>query len=265
MAAHRYWAIEVTARVGAGNGVAIAEVEMRGSAGGADLCAGGTAGGSFTTYPPANAFDNNNGTHWYYGATGGLHTRLSYDFGAPVTVAEMMVRVPGAGAAQPGATYGPAHGRVVYSDDGTNWSIGTGVFYGYSLGNDDSIVFAASDAAPPGLVPTDAYVLLAFTPPARASIALPAAVPVRRWDWGGTGKIEGTVKIKGTPNYAVRRKVYLLRDRDMAVVDAQWSDPTTGAYSFVGFDPAEKYTVISYDYTHAFRAVIADNLTPEAM
>lgn len=266
MAAHRYWGVEVNSRAGSGNEVAIAEVEMRGSVGGADLCTGGTAGGVYhTTYVPANAFDDSDSTYWYYASTGGNYVRLSYDFGAPVSIAEVMVKVPGSGATHPGAAYGPAHGRVVYSDDGTTWRIGAGVFSGYGFGNGDSVVFAAGDAAPPGVVLPAPFVVAGSAPPAGSVAIVPPAAPVRMMDWGGRGKVEGTVKIKGTPNYAVRRRVYLLRDRDQAVVDAQWSDPATGAYSFVGFDPAERYTVISYDHTHAFRAVIADNLTPEAM
>ena len=78
-------------------------------------------------------------------------------------------------------------------------------------------------------------------------------------------KIEGTLKVKGTPDYAVRREVCLIRERDMVCVAAQWSDPITGAYSFVGYDPRERYTVVAYDYTNAFRAVVADNVIPEAM
>ena len=81
---------------------------------------------------------------------------------------------------------------------------------------------------------------------------------------GGQGVITGTVKIKGTPDYAVSRRVRLYRDRDGMLVGETWSDPTTGAYSFDGLDRSQKYTVLALDHTGNFRAVPADNLTPEA-
>lgn len=83
--------------------------------------------------------------------------------------------------------------------------------------------------------------------------------------WGGAGRVSGTTKVKGTPNYAVRRKVRLHRDVDGMLVREQWSNATSGAYSFDSIDATKKYTVITYDYEHNFRAVIADNITPDPM
>lgn len=83
--------------------------------------------------------------------------------------------------------------------------------------------------------------------------------------WGGRGRISGTTKVKGTPNYAVSRLVRLHRESDGMVVRAAWSDPVTGAYSFDYIDATQRYTVITYDYQHNFRAVVADNLTPDLM
>lgn len=82
---------------------------------------------------------------------------------------------------------------------------------------------------------------------------------------GGAGRVTGTVKTKGTPDYAVHRRVRLINERDGAVVRETWSDPVTGVYAFDYVDPAPTYTVLAYDHTHAFRAVVADNLTPGAM
>lgn len=81
---------------------------------------------------------------------------------------------------------------------------------------------------------------------------------------GGNGTIAGTVKVKGTPDYPVSRRVRLYRDRDGALVGEQWSDPVTGAYAFTGLDPTQRYTSLAIDHTQNFRAVVADNLTPEA-
>ena len=90
------------------------------------------------------------------------------------------------------------------------------------------------------------------------------AARVRDQYWGGRGRVYGTVKIKGTPDYAVARRVRLFRDRDAVCVGEVWSHPTTGAYEFTHVDETQQYTVISYDYLASFRAV-ADNLTPEIM
>lgn len=83
--------------------------------------------------------------------------------------------------------------------------------------------------------------------------------------FGGLGRISGTTKVKGTPNYAIRRKVRCHREADGLLVGEVWSDATTGAYTFNNIDASVKYTVIAYDYEHNYRAVIADNLTPDPM
>lgn len=89
---------------------------------------------------------------------------------------------------------------------------------------------------------------------------------VRDMYFGGNGFIAGTINEKGTPtNVPLRRRVRLLRDRDSLLVAETWSDKTTGAYRFDGIDQAERYTTVSYDYLHNYRAVIADNITPEIM
>lgn len=80
----------------------------------------------------------------------------------------------------------------------------------------------------------------------------------------GLGKVAGTVKVKqGTVNKPVRRRVRLVRESDGAVVRETWSDATTGAYSFEGLNTSYQYTVVSYDYAHDFRAVIADAIRAE--
>lgn len=82
---------------------------------------------------------------------------------------------------------------------------------------------------------------------------------------GGRGKITGTVKVDATPDIPVRKRVRLFRDNDARFVAETWSDATTGAYEFADIDATQRYSVVSYDSDHIFRAVIADNLTPEPM
>lgn len=89
------------------------------------------------------------------------------------------------------------------------------------------------------------------------------ALRVRRQEFWGYGLIYGTVKADGTPDYPVSRKVQLLREIDGRCIDETWSNSTTGYYEFRYIDPTLKYTVVAFDYTGSFLAVVADNITPE--
>ncbi|MBK9442594.1 MAG: LamG domain-containing protein [Comamonadaceae bacterium] len=90
-----------------------------------------------------------------------------------------------------------------------------------------------------------------------------AANTLNRGDLSGWGRITGTVKV--TPATPVARRVRLHRDVDGLLVDTVWSDPTTGAYQFDDINPDFAYTVLSYDHTEAFRAVVADRVLTEPM
>lgn len=81
----------------------------------------------------------------------------------------------------------------------------------------------------------------------------------------GVGRVKGTVATKGSPNQFVHRKVRLIRERDGMVIREMWSDAITGEYDFQWVDEAQTFTVVSYDHLRNYRAVIADNLTPELM
>lgn len=77
----------------------------------------------------------------------------------------------------------------------------------------------------------------------------------------GIGRVKGTVKVSGSPNVAVERKVRLIRDKDGLVLREMWSDKVSGEYDFRYIDEAQSFSVLSYDYQNNYRAVIADNLT----
>lgn len=80
---------------------------------------------------------------------------------------------------------------------------------------------------------------------------------------GGAGRIAGTVRNMGSPDFPVWRRVRLFALRDARLVRETWSDPVTGAYQFDYINPALKYTVVAYDHTGQYNAVVADNLAPE--
>ena len=123
---------------------------------------------------------------------------------------------------------------------------------------------------PANITPSTAesYTFAPYAPP--RSVHLPTVAPdpisgIRGGtEYGGRGRIVGTVKNKGAPSDTpVYRRVRLFKDRDGQCVAETWSDPVTGAYAFENINPAHKYTALSYDHTGQFRAVVADNLTPE--
>jgi len=82
--------------------------------------------------------------------------------------------------------------------------------------------------------------------------------------FGGPGVITGTVKEKGSPDQPLERRVLLVSENTRVLVAETWSD-AAGQYRFESLDPAQRYTVVSYDHLHLYRAVIADRLRPELM
>lgn len=88
-------------------------------------------------------------------------------------------------------------------------------------------------------------------------------------DYWGDGYIANVVKERpkgaatdGTQDVPVSRKVRLLREQDGLLIRETWSDATTGAYRFDNIPADIAYTVLSYDHTGTFRAVVADRITP---
>ena len=83
--------------------------------------------------------------------------------------------------------------------------------------------------------------------------------------FGGRYQITGSLKYDSTPtDLPIVRKLILFAEPQMSRVASTWSD-AAGSYSFVNLSSAYKYTVIAFDYQHGYRAVVADNLTPDAM
>lgn len=84
--------------------------------------------------------------------------------------------------------------------------------------------------------------------------------------FGGVGRVYGTVKEKSTPaNTPLRRRVLLIDERTRLPIRETWSDAGTGNYEFRHVRQGVPYTVLSYDHTGAYRAVVADAQMPEPM
>lgn len=95
-----------------------------------------------------------------------------------------------------------------------------------------------------------------------------AVAPITAHDREDFGfyRVTGTVTEKALPsNSPLRRRVRLHRENDGRLIREVWSDATTGEYAFNYIRGDAKYTVVTYDYTNSYRAVIADNITPDPM
>lgn len=247
MASHRYWALGLFARPGSGNGVGVAEVEMRATPGGADLCTGGTAGGASSAgLPPANAFDNNDTTIWHNGSTFGDAARLSYDFGTAVDVVEIFVRnaPAGSGTGLPGTTYGPGLVRVEWSDDGTSWFIGTPAAVLSDLGNGDTyLLTGVSDAPPVGRVlSTTATSLYAPAWPVTPTVAQPLVlVPLGNF---GARALSGVVDYITSPAAGRIVRAY---DKASGVLLRETVTAGDGTYSFPDLIGSRDYYVVALD------------------
>ncbi len=81
---------------------------------------------------------------------------------------------------------------------------------------------------------------------------------------GGDGRIVGTTKNIGTPDYPVSRRVRLLRKRDGQLVREGWSD-AAGNYTFDHIRRDVEYVVLGHDHTGVYNAEVADSLLPDQM
>ena len=259
----RYWRMGVGASA-ENNYVTFMEVQFL-DATFTDVSVGGTAFSSsfYTSGQEADkAFDKNLAT-WWRSAPHDFPSYIGYDHVSPVDVA--YVRFRGFAAGEYPAAVGVI--TVQWSDDGTTWSSPSRV----RLIESEFVYNQYATAAlwdgqftpvcvGPGLfttAPTPVGLQVAFL--------TDGSHPYRDFEFDGSGRIAGTVKEDGTPDVPVRRRVRLHREQDGLLIREVWSHPTTGAYSFDYIDATKQYTVITYDYEHDYRAVIADNITPEAM
>ena len=119
---HRYWRIYVTTNNGDATFIAINEVEMRLSAGGANQCSGGTAIRSSEQVgnEATKAFDSNLTNAWAPATN--ANEWIGYDFGAgnAKAIAEVALLCGNGGGAN--IARSPKTGNVAYSDDGTTWT-----------------------------------------------------------------------------------------------------------------------------------------------
>lgn len=113
---HRYWRIVAVRSYGAT--FSASNIEMRATAGGADLTGSGTplSSSEFSgSFLDDYAFDGSSATAWI--SLGGRLEWIGYDFGSNVSVTE----VTWAARTDSNPSQVPSAGAVQYSDDGSTW------------------------------------------------------------------------------------------------------------------------------------------------
>lgn len=126
MAAHRYWRIRNLCNNAGQTGIGI--IQMAESAGGANVCSGGTAiaSGSYGGgYSPSSAFDGSTSSNWFQSGAG-TDRWIGYDFGAGVERDIVEVRT-GPGAEDIGGM--PRLFLIESSDDNVTWEYEWLCFY----------------------------------------------------------------------------------------------------------------------------------------
>lgn len=155
----------------------------------------------------------------------------------------------------------PGEAAIVRAHNGLNATINTTLQAGASI----KVVYTVGDVAQgtfrgfsTTLGRTDSNLpQLTITTPVPPRF-VGTTIPRRDYQFGGNGRIAGTVKEKGAPDQPLQRRVQLYDETSKVMTREVWSDPNTGAYVFENIDPKLTYTIISYDYTGMYRAVIAN-------
>ena len=114
--------------------------------------------------------------------------------------------------------------------------------------------------------PSVAGVAAAALVPTHSTRRAPALQVARDVEFGGSGRIWGTTKIKGaagTPDAPAKSRVVLLHQRSKLPVREVWSDPITGAFVFEGIDTTQQFLTLAEDAAGNFRPVAASRLAPE--
>lgn len=118
--AYRYWRIYITAINGDANYAAFAEIEIRGTVGGADLTTASTPTSQssyYTFYQATQTRDNSTGTFWLSDTNAHINSWCRYDLTTASTVAQVAI-YPYVGV----LTWAPKDFVIQGSDDGTTFT-----------------------------------------------------------------------------------------------------------------------------------------------
>lgn len=103
-----------------------------------------------------------------------------------------------------------------------------------------------------------------FIDPSAAQPALIRALE-HQGKFNGVGRVAGTVKVAGTPDAPVFRRVRLFAKRGGEWIRETWSNPDTGEYAFDYVMMNEELFIIAHDHTGVYNAVISDSIFADPM
>lgn len=242
MSAHVYWRLNFSG--GNGSNISFAEIEMHTSVGGADVCTGGTAGGTNinSSFPSANAFDDNLATDCEL--TSSSSGTISYQFTSAQAIVEYVVT----SSASLAATYAPNAWTFEYSDDGSTWTIAAYVRGQASWSTNEARTLPVNAGAETGKKSNPSLPAMQSTPPTGNGARLTGMRSA------GTGTtVSGTVSVAGTGTSGLLVVVY---DKISRQPIGQVLSGAGGAYSVncggftdvyvCAFDPTT-YQMIGYD------------------
>lgn len=260
---HSYWRIRFTTSTGgAGSDIWLDEVVFRL---GTQVCdtAGGVASASSmysTQYAPAKAFDKTADTDGWASATGAFPAWVGYEFAAPVDVDNVLLT---ASEWSGGLDELPVPGSAFleWSDDGVAWTTVTATMAAFPAAGAVVVLRDTSMPIPAGALGGIPGFLNPHGMPTTSHQRL-ALVPTTNLVAGGSGRVAGTTKIK--PDSPVARRVQLIDEKTKALVAETWSN-LSGEYVFNGVALGRPFTVLSYDHTLIFRAVVSDRVFAEPM
>lgn len=274
MAAHRYWRLLILDNGSGDSVVAVDELDLRVNAAGSRLSVtgNGTASASSTypgLYAAAGAFDNVDFTAnpsanaWFCNSTSPFPHHLQWDFGPGNEKDINYCGIKNVSVGANAAANSVRRAVLLWSDDGVRFTHHiaiidhpntTGGYAAYERNagdfeaDVDELVGSGDEGNPIGLnmvIPDTLVVDVVF---------------------GGDGFISGDTKIDDEPvDVPVRRRVLLLVEPGWYAIRETWSKASDGSFVFEHLNRSLKYTTITYDHTHSYRAAVADNLTPTKM
>ena len=262
MAAKRYWRLWLNPREKF-TYKQLAEIELRTSVGGADQCSGGTAIGTYVTFPPANAFDDSNATVWQsvYNWVNQDGAYVGYDFGAGNDKDIVEIAVTNGTT----SSYYPEWCEVQCSDDGSTWeTVGRWRFAPWTTTN-ETYVFPVDAGVNVARNVQLASFYTPFHPPARANKGLfiqgrPGYPKYRRHDYTGPYRLAGVITLAtGQPT---KKRVDILRQRSSTLVERVFSNPSTGTWEVNDLSEGP-WTVLHVDSSGAENSIVRAHVTAE--
>lgn len=221
MAAHLYWRLNVNLNNGS-SGLAVAELVLRTTPGGAQAATGGTAS-SPNSGTPANAFDGNVGTWWNPGVVAG---QLQYQFASAVDIVEYALTARNDSTSFIGDT--PRAWTLEYSDNGSAWTVADAVRNQgpWTLGESRTFTTGTNTGNPSGL-----SVGATYLQHIRAITATPSAptIPVtHRISPRGSTTVSGIAKVNNVAQAGLVIAVYSKTTKEfigttVTAGDGSWS------------------------------------------